>query len=127
MRRTTGHGAFFGLLSGTVAATIHHGLTIPRGAQTALKGGWLADPVHVYPSEMAQNFWTAIYACSASTLLTVSISLVTRRTKTDEELKGLVYSLTPKISEKNIPWLKRTNTLALLVLIIFVILSILFW
>jgi hypothetical protein len=35
--------------------------------------------------------------------------------------------MTPKISEANIPWIKRTNTLALFVLIIFVILSILFW
>ena len=61
-KRTTGHGAFWGLLSGTAAATIHHGLTVPAGAQTLLKGGWLASPIHVYPSEMAQNFWTAIFA-----------------------------------------------------------------
>ena len=31
-RRTTGHGAFWGLLSGTVAAMVHHGLTLPAGA-----------------------------------------------------------------------------------------------
>ena len=31
-KRTTGHGAFFGLLSGTVAAAVHHGLTLPEGA-----------------------------------------------------------------------------------------------
>ena len=30
-RRTTGHGAFLGLLSGTVGAAIHHGLTVPVG------------------------------------------------------------------------------------------------
>jgi len=125
-KRSTANGAFAGLLGGFLVALTHHGLTAPAGATTLVKGGWLSL-IHTYPVEMAQNFWTAIYACSASTLLTVSISLVTRRTKTDEELKGLVYSLTPKISEKNIPWLKRTNTLALLVLIIFVILSILFW
>jgi len=83
--------------------------------------------IRTYPVEMAQNFWTAIYACASATLITVSLSLVTRREKTDEQLKGLVYSLTPKISEENIPWLKRTNTLALFVLIIFVILSVLFW
>ena len=29
-RRTTGHGAFFGLLTGTLAAAMHHGLTLPR-------------------------------------------------------------------------------------------------
>ena len=60
-KRTTGHGAFTGLLSGTVAAAIHHGLTLPAGAVPGIKGGWLAV-LHTYPSEMAQNFWTAIFA-----------------------------------------------------------------
>src|SRR5436309_4252674 len=31
-KRTTGHGAFVGLLSGTCAAALHHGLTLPVGA-----------------------------------------------------------------------------------------------
>jgi len=125
-KRTTAHGAFAGLLGGFLVALAHHGLTAPEGATTLVKGGWLGL-IHTYPVEMAQNFWTAIYACAAATLITVSITMVTRREKTDEELKGLVYSLTPKISEENVPWIKRTNTLALFVLIIFFILSILFW
>ncbi len=41
-KRTTGHGAFFGLLAGTVAAAIHHGLTLPQGGVPGIKGGWLA-------------------------------------------------------------------------------------
>lgn len=125
-KRSTANGAFAGLLGGFLVALAHHGLTAPEGATTLVKGGWLTL-IHTYPVEMAQNFWTAIYACASATLITVTLSLVTRREKTDEELKGLVYSLTPKISEGNIPWLKRTNTLALFVLIIFVILSVLFW
>src|SRR6202795_4042797 len=60
-KRTTGHGAFTGLLAGTAAAAIHHGLTLPAGAVVGIKGGWLAV-MHTYPSQMAQNFWTAIYA-----------------------------------------------------------------
>src|SRR6266480_1976040 len=31
-KRTTGHGAFTGLLAGTLAAAIHHGLSLPAGA-----------------------------------------------------------------------------------------------
>ena len=31
-KRTTGHGAFTGLLTGTVAAALHQGLTLPQGA-----------------------------------------------------------------------------------------------
>ena len=41
-RRTTGHGAFFGLLAGTAAAAVHHGLSLPKGAEVGIKGGWLA-------------------------------------------------------------------------------------
>lgn len=125
-KRTTGHGAFLGLLLGFLIALAHHGLTAPAGATTLVKGGWLGI-IHTYPVEMAQNFWTAIFACGTATLTTVVVSLATVQKKTDEELKGLVYSLTPKISEANIPWIKRTNTLAIFVLIIFVILSVLFW
>jgi SSS family solute:Na+ symporter len=125
-KRTTGHGAFLGLLLGFLIALTHHGLTAPAGATTLVKGGWLGL-VHTYPVEMAQNFWTAIFACASATLITVSVSLVTTRNKTDEELKGLVYSLTPPISEANIVWYKRTNTLAILVLLILIILSALFW
>src|SRR5271154_4222226 len=42
-KRTTGHGAFTGLLSGTLAAAATHGLTMAEG-----KGGWLS-PVHTFP------------------------------------------------------------------------------
>jgi SSS family solute:Na+ symporter len=125
-KRTTGHGAFLGLLLGFLIALTHHGLTAPAGATTMVKGGWLGL-VHTYPVEMAQNFWTAIFACASATLITVIVSLLTKRKKTDEELNGLVYSLTPPISEANIVWYKRTKTLAILVLVILVILSVLFW
>src|SRR5437660_1429358 len=57
-KRTTGHGAFSGLLAGTTAAAVHHSLTLPAGAVPGIKGGWMAV-LHTYPSEMAQNFWTA--------------------------------------------------------------------
>ncbi len=38
-RRTTGHGAFWGLLCGTIAAAIHHGLTLPFHSVPGIKGG----------------------------------------------------------------------------------------
>ena len=40
-KRATGHGAFTGLLAGTLAAAMHHGLTLPAGAVVGVKGGWL--------------------------------------------------------------------------------------
>jgi len=48
-KRTTGHGAFYGLLGGTVAAALHHGLTIPIGASSFIKGGWLGPIIHTIP------------------------------------------------------------------------------
>ncbi len=56
------------------------------GATTLIKGGWLGTIAHIYPSEMAQNFWTAIFAWITCFVATILISLVTKRTKTDEEL-----------------------------------------
>ena len=93
-KRTTGHGAFTGLLSGTVAAAIHHGLTLPAGARAGINGGWIAI-VHTYPSDMAQNFWTAIFAFTVN-FLSPSSSVLLTKPRPEAELVGLVYSLTPK-------------------------------
>ncbi len=58
-KRTTGHAAFIGLASGTVAALLHHGLTLSAGAHPGVHGGWI-HVVHTYPSEMALDYWQAI-------------------------------------------------------------------
>jgi SSS family solute:Na+ symporter len=125
-KRTTGHAAFTGLLAGFFIALIHHGISSPAGADTMVKGGWICQCI-TYPVEMAQSFWTAIYACSTSALVTVILSFLTSQTKTDEELKGLVYSLTPRHVEHNVPWFKKSSTLAILVLALVTLLTILFW
>jgi len=125
-KRTTGHAAFTGLLSGFLMALTHHGLTAPVGANTLFKGGWIAV-VHNYPVEMAQNFWTAIIAFAVATTVTVVLSLLTKQLKTEGDLNGLVYSLTPRISDEHLPWHKRPAGFAIIVGVICVILSILFW
>ena len=49
-RRATGHGAFFGLLGGTLGAAIFHGLALIQGANAGTsKGGWLAHFLGQYP------------------------------------------------------------------------------
>jgi SSS family solute:Na+ symporter len=126
-RRTTGHGAFAGLLIGTAAAALHHGLVLPAGATPGLKGGFLGAVLHTYPSEMAQNFWTAIFAWSACFLATILISLLTARNKSDKELEGLVYSLTARQQDGTMAWLKRPATLGVIVLGLTAVLNILFW
>jgi solute:Na+ symporter, SSS family len=124
-KRTTGHGAFAGLLSGTVAAAVHHGLTLPDGASAGIKGGWLGS-LHTYPSEMAQNFWTAIWAWSVCFAVTAVTSLLTRARK-EEELVGLVYSLTERNREEHLPWYQRPVWLGAAVLIVAITLNIIFW
>jgi SSS family solute:Na+ symporter len=126
-RRTTGHGAFFGLISGILAAATHHGLTQPEGAVTLAKGGWLGSVLHVYPSEMAQNFWTAIFAWSTCFFVTILVSLITRQQKSDAELTGLVSSLTERITEDETAWYKRPASLGVLVFSFVVILNVIFW
>lgn len=124
-KRTTGHGAFTGLLAGTVAAAVHHGLTLPAGATSGIKGGWLTV-LHVYPSEMAQNFGTAIASWSVCFVTTLLVSLITAP-RVEKELEGLVYSLTPRVREEGVPWHHRPEVLACIVIAGVVILNILFW
>lgn len=125
-RRATGHGAFFGLFAGTLAAALHHGLTVPAGASSLMKGGWICA-VHTYTSEMAQNFYAAIFAWSACFAMTVVISLMTRATKPDSELRGLVYSLTPKPDSSLAGWFANPALLGSVVVAGAIVLNIIFW
>jgi len=125
-KRTTGHAAFIGLLGGFIIALMHHGLTIPHGANTMFKGGWIGV-IHEYPVEMAQNFWTAIYAFSSSVILTVGLTYLTKQKKSDEDLKGLVYSLTPREVVHVDEWYNRPVVLAAIVGIVCIALTIMFW
>jgi len=124
-KRTTGHGAFTGLLSGTAAALLHHGLTLPADAVPGLHGGWLGHVVHIYPSDMAQNFWTAIFAFSVNLLVTAIVSLMTKP-RPESELVGLVYSLTPKPVEHHLAWYEKPATLALCVIAVLIVLNLVF-
>jgi SSS family solute:Na+ symporter len=119
-RRASGSGAFWGLVTGTGAAAITHGLTIAEN-----KGGWLAI-VHRFPSSMAQNFWIAIFAWSTCFVVTIIISLMTRP-KTDVQLQDLVYGLTSFPKEPETVWYKRPGPLAIVVLVLVALLNLIFW
>jgi SSS family solute:Na+ symporter len=124
--RTTGTGAFLGLFGGISASALFHAMTIAVGNTPGVKGGYLAVK-QTFPSEMAQNFWLASFAFVTCFVLTLVISLATKRTKTDEELKGLVYSLTPKIREEETAWYLRPAVLGIVLLAGCIILNIIFW
>jgi SSS family solute:Na+ symporter len=120
-RRTTGHGAFFGLVMGTSAAALTHGLTIAER-----KGGWLGTFVTEFPSTMAQNFWIAIWAWTTCFVVTIVVSLMSAP-KTDAQLKDLVFGLTEMPSEHGVVWYKRPGPLAIVVAVICIALNFLFW
>lgn len=123
-KRTTGHGAFAGLVSGTSAALLHHGLTLPAGASAGLHGGWITQ-LHTYPSEMAQNFWTAILAFTTNLLVTACISMLTKP-REEQDLVGLVYSLTPKPADHHLSWYQKPAALGIAVLAILAVLNLVF-
>lgn len=123
-KRATGHGAFAGLIAGTGAAVLHHGLSLPVQAMPGLHGGWIHVLFH-YPSDMAQNFYGAIWAFGANFVVTVVVSLMTKA-KPEAELVGLVHSLTPKPETSHLDWWKRPEALAVGVLLGAIALNIFF-
>jgi SSS family solute:Na+ symporter len=124
-KRTNGHGAFFGLLAGTLAAGLHHGLTLPAHAVVGIKGGWIAV-LHGYPSEMAQNFWTAIIAWTSCFVVTIAVSLLSRQ-GAGKDLAGLVYASTPRVIDAEQAWYRRPAVLGVIALAAVAVLNVVFW
>lgn len=117
-KKTTANGAFWGLVSGTGAAALTHGLTVAEG-----KGGWIAN-IHQFYSGTSQAFNIAGIAFIVCFVMTALISSFTQR-KQDAELVGLVYSLTPKTKDATKVWYKNPLWLGVIVLIITLVLNIL--
>ncbi|MGZ3752486.1 MAG: sodium:solute symporter family protein [Mucilaginibacter sp.] len=119
-KRTTGHAAFWGLLAGTSTAAITYALTTAEG-----KGGWIAN-IHSFYSATGQAFtiaWVSFLVCF---IVTILISLITEP-RPENELIGLVYSLTPKQRDKSKVWYKNPLWLGILILIITIIFNIIFF
>jgi SSS family solute:Na+ symporter len=125
-RRSNNTGSFWGLVIGTTTAVVFHGLCFATGNAAGLKGGWIT-PLIEYPKEMSQGFWVAIVAFTTTFLVNLVLSLATQRNKNDEELRGLVYSLTEKPNTDHEPWIMRPAILGSIVLIAAIVLNLLFW
>ena len=119
-KRTTGHGAFAGLLLGTIAAALTHGLTVAEG-----KGGWIAE-TYTFGSGMAQAFAVASVSWTVNFFTTILVSLVTKP-KPDEELRGLVWSLTERPKASDEPWYRRAGTLGWMLIALTLLLNWIFF
>ena len=119
-KRTTANGAFYGLLGGSIAAALTHGLTMAEE-----KGGWITN-LHTFYSGTSHAFniaWIAFVFCF---IITVVVSLFTDK-KDERELVGLVYSLTPRIKDHSKVWYKNPLILGIIVLVATLILNIIFY
>jgi len=119
-KRTSANGAFYGLLSGTAAAALTHGLTTAEG-----KGGWITN-LHTFYSGTSQAFNIAGIAFIVCFVVTFLVSLVTKP-KPESTLVGLVYSLTPRQKDRSKIWYKNPLVLGIIVLVITFILNIIFY
>ncbi len=112
-RRTTPWGGFFGVVIGTVCS---------------ISLWYMEQSLKLFSlgSSEGSSMWRALIAFGICFVITVVVSLFTRP-KPDEELKGLVYSLTPRPKVVETVWYKRPLVLAGAAIVIFAILNIIFF
>ncbi|HYL42379.1 MAG TPA: sodium:solute symporter family protein [Ktedonobacteraceae bacterium] len=112
-RRTTPWGGFWGLIVGTVSSLFL----------------WIGEQfLHLFSfgSSEGSSMWRALIAFVICFVVTIAVSLFTQP-KPDVELKGLVYSLTPKAEAVETIWYKKPLVLGAAALVILVALNIIFW
>ena len=119
-KRATKAGGFLGLLCGTLSSV----------------GMWAwvkMDPsalryiaMSPYAKDMAENMYRALWSCLICVIVTVVVSYLTKPQPV-EELRGLVYGATEIPHEEHVSLFHRPAFWAVVVLVIFVILQIIFW
>ncbi len=116
----TPNGAFWGLITGMASSFTMY---------MAVKFNWFSQSIITMSnvqSDMAANFWRAWWAWLICAIVTVVISLFTRK-KPKEELVGLVKGLTEENIDEHLPLFKRPVFYAAISLVILIILDVIFW
>ncbi len=116
----TPNGAFWGLIAGMGSSFTMY---------LAVKFEWISVSFLTLSgtaSDMASNFWRAWWAWLITFVVTIVISLFTRK-RPEAELVGLVKGLTAGTALEPVPLFKRPAFYAVLSLIIFVLLNVIFW
>jgi SSS family solute:Na+ symporter len=116
----TPSGAFWGLVAGMGSSFVLF---------LAVKFQWI-DPTLItmssVGSDMAANFWRAWWAWLICFVLTIVISLFTKK-RPKEELVGLVKGLTETTVKEHVPFVKTPAFYAIIALVILVVLNVYFW
>jgi len=116
----TPNGAFWGLITGMLSSFLMY---------MGVKFHWFNESIITMSSvqsDMAANFWRAWWAWLICAVVTVVISLFTKK-KPKEELVGLVKGLTEEKYDEHLPFVKKPEFVAIISLIVLVILNIIFW
>ncbi|MGB7070757.1 MAG: sodium:solute symporter family protein [Pyrinomonadaceae bacterium] len=117
----TPNGAFWGLVAGMGSSFLMF---------LAVKFHWIESSILTMSersSEMAANFWRAWWAWLICFVVTIVISLVTKK-KPKEELVGLVKGLTASDDGgETVAFTQRPEFYAIIAFIIFLVLNIYFW
>ncbi len=112
-RRTTPWGGFWGLIIGTLSSLFL----------------WIGEQfLHLFSfgSSEGSSMWRALIAFVICAVVTVAVSFFTEP-KPDAELKGLVYSLTPKAEVVETVWYKKPVVMAAAALGLMIVLNIILW
>ena len=121
-KRVTRWGGFIGLLAGTSAS-----ITMFLLMQKVDPQRWV--PVFAlspHAKGLAQDMYQSLWSCVTCVVVTVLVTLFTKP-KPDEELRGLVYSLTDVAHEEHTSFWHRPVIWGFAALALLVILQIIFW
>jgi SSS family solute:Na+ symporter len=119
-KRATRLAGFLGLLLGIAfSASLFLWVKIDPAALTTVALSPDAKP-------MAENVFRGLWAFLFSSLVVIVVSLLTKP-RPIAELNGLVYGATKLPSEEPVPFYKSEWTWAVVVVVIFAVLNILFW
>jgi len=116
----TPSGAFWGLIIGMFSSFF---------VWMGVKFQWFNESIITMSSvqsDQAANFWRAWWAWLICFTITIVISLFTKK-RSKEELVGLVKGLTEETHDVGVPFLKRPAFIALISLVVFIVLNLLFW
>lgn len=120
-KRVTRAAGFWGLLAGTLSSITMFLLMKfdPDHWVRVFALSPLAQP-------LAQDMYQSLWSCTVCVIVTVLVTLFTRP-RSDSELAGLVYSLTPLAYEEQTSLLHRPVFWGAIALVVLVVLQIIFW
>ena len=119
-KRATKAGGFWGLLAGTLSSVGMYawGKIDPSSVRYLA----LSDKAQ----DQAQNMFRALWCWLICLIVTVVVSLLTKP-KSDDELKNLVYGLTPIPKQEQVRWFQSPIFWGVVVALAFIVLQIIFW